>query len=155
MKRIIILEKTGDYLRQYWILPELDYPPSPTMLEKLIEYLINHKRIDLVKYNKEANVRVIPWIWDEGVTDLNTGKAYPVTTIFPYPRFNIKNMQSFRNYNTWLKKEYKEFVTKLVESKEKGWEKIQPEYIDSLIPMKVSITQAEIDRLEYLISIDD
>lgn len=150
MKRIIILEKIGDYLRMYWKLPELDYPESPSIIDKIIERLIAMGKIKVSKYDKEANIQVIPWIWNEGIKDPETGKFRPASRIFPFPRFDIKSEQELDEYNHWLKTEFRTIVIRMNNSIhiEQGWETIKCEHITELDPIEVDLTQEDLNRLE-------
>ena len=154
MKRIIILEKVGDLFRQYWKLPELDYPESPQILDKIIERLINQNYIELVKYDKEADIRVIPWIWNEGIIDRETKKYRPGYKVFPFPKFDIRSEQELDQYNLWLKTEFRNTIIKLNNCVhlEPGWENIKPDQVIELNPVEVNITQEDLDKLELFSS---
>lgn len=150
MKRIIILEKTGDLLRQYWMLPELDYPEAPSILDKLIERLIKSEKIKVTKYDQEAKIRVIPWVWTEELVD-EKGNYKPASQIFPYPRRNIKSEIELYRYNNWLLDDFSKIVMKLNNSVhlEPGWENINYKHISALNPIRVKLTQYELYSLEF------
>lgn len=152
MKRIIILEKTGDYLRQYWKLPYLDYPME--IIDQVIQQLIKYQKIIQIKYTKDC--KIIPWI-DCAELYGEDDKFLPAKEIsFPYPRYDLKTEIDLEEYNKWLMSGFKKEVIKLNNSMylHPGWEGINYLDISELKPIDVTIDQRDVDKIEYKISID-
>lgn len=147
-KRIFIVEKKGDYTREYWKLPLLEYPESPEAILTLLRTLRYRKIIDVGEHTTATNIHLIPWMHDVSLYDADYFPK-PAEEVFPFPMRNIKTDEDLVSYNEWLKFDFQKHVYRMNNSTfvAEGWQDMVIKQTITLVPKLVDVTQFDVDRL--------
>lgn len=151
MRRVLVIEKRNDILRQFWITNELEWPEDKVLVHAIITELVRTGIIGVVKYSPTA--KLVPWLYTYDLFDKNESPL-PAEIVFPYPMANITSERELDGYNTWLTTDFATHVMKMNNSVRvvPGWENINYKHIFPLKPKKLIIQDFEFSRAETFAS---
>ena len=151
MKRALVIEKRNDYLRQYWMTNELDWPDDPVTIQAIVNELSRIGIINVIKYS--PNAKLVPWLYTIDLFDKNE-LPLPAKLVFPYPMADITNEAELAGYNNWLMTDFAKHVMKMNNSisVEPGWENITHKFVCRFEPVKLIIQEYELSRAETFAS---